>query len=307
MEIYHYDVTYICNNLDGMVDKYHHKGGRMGELLLCNETIAALPYYIEGISWNVYSLEELCYYVENNTYLLEKDFMNEELCTWIGKEVKNLKLAEKLRDIMHMDGRLSEFVRTLLEECGYCPKDVIHEVNRILREMEEKSDFECNKIRADRLMEKEKFLSSIYEYKSLLDSDEAGEQDKEILGNIWHNLGTAYARLFLFGEAIHCYEKAYALNKNSESLRECLMAHRCLRNEVGFELALHKYDVSDELALEIKNEISIASRTEAMQEFENKLEAIAMMNTTGNRNEYQKAVSNVIFNWKEEYRRICRI
>ena len=57
----------------------------MGELFICNEPIAALPYYIEGISWNVYSIEELCYYIEHNTYLLDKDFMTEELCTWIGK------------------------------------------------------------------------------------------------------------------------------------------------------------------------------------------------------------------------------
>ena len=45
-------------------------------------------------SWNVYSLEELCYYIENNTYLLEKDFMTEELCTWVGKEIKNEKLCK---------------------------------------------------------------------------------------------------------------------------------------------------------------------------------------------------------------------
>ena len=180
----------------------------MGEILICNEPIAALPYYIEGISWNVYSLEELCYYIENNPYLLEKDFMTEELCTWIGKEVKNIKLAEQLRDIMRMDGRLSEFVLALLLESGYCPKDTMKEIVRIVREMEEKSDFECSKVRADRLMEKEKYLSSIYEYKSLLESNEAGEQKKELIGDIWHNLGTAYARLFLFQEAINCYEKA---------------------------------------------------------------------------------------------------
>jgi hypothetical protein len=28
----------------------------MGELLLCNEAIAAMPYYIEGVSINVYSI-----------------------------------------------------------------------------------------------------------------------------------------------------------------------------------------------------------------------------------------------------------
>ncbi len=279
----------------------------MGELLICNEPIAALPYYIEGISWNVYSLEELCYYIENNTYLLEKDFMTEELCTWIGKEVKNLKLAEKLRDIMRMDGRLSEFVLSLLVECGYCPRESIQEIIRVIREMEEKSDFECNKIRADRLMEKEKYLSSIYEYKTLLEADDAGEQSKELIGNIWHNLGTAYGRLFLFSEAIHCYEKAYELNGNVESLKECLMAHRCLRDEEGFELATQKYLLDEAIIKEIKEEIAEASRVEATQTFENRLEAIAMLNTSDKRAQYQKAIGNIIFNWKEEYRRICRI
>ena len=37
----------------------------MGELLLCNEAIAAMPYYIEGVSINVYSIEELHYYIIN--------------------------------------------------------------------------------------------------------------------------------------------------------------------------------------------------------------------------------------------------
>ena len=259
----------------------------MGELLICNEPIAALPYYIEGISWNVYSLEELCYYVEHNPYLLEKDFMTEELCTWIGKEVKNLKLAERLRDIMRMDGRLSEFVSALLVECGYCPRDTIRSIVQVVKEMEEKSDFECNKLRADRLMEKGKYLSSIYEYKSLLDSNEAGEQSKELIGNIWHNLGTAYARMFLFQEAVHCFEKAYALQGNPESLKECMMALRCLRDEDAFASIVEKYQVSDEMVQSISNEMDMAVRGEETEVFPNKL--------------------SVIFNWKEDYRRICRI
>lgn len=38
----------------------------MGELILCSHPIAAMPYYIDNISLNVYSLEELCYYIENH-------------------------------------------------------------------------------------------------------------------------------------------------------------------------------------------------------------------------------------------------
>ena len=279
----------------------------MGEILFCNQPIAAMPYYIEGISWNVYSLEELCYYIENNTYLLEKDFMTEELCTWVGKEIKNEKLAERLRDILRMDGRLSEYVLAILVECGYTPKDTIREVVRLIREMEEKSDFECNKVRADRLMEKEKYLSSIYEYKNLLESDDAGEQPPQLIGNIWHNLGTAYARLFLFQEAIHCYERAYYLNNQEESLKASLMAYRCLKDEDGFMHTAKANGLSEEEITRLKNELSIASRSEATKKFEEKLEAIAMMNENGQKSEYQKAISNIIFNWKEEYRRICRI
>ena len=279
----------------------------MGEILFCNQPIAAMPYYIEGISWNVYSLEELCYYIENNTYLLEKDFMTEELCTWVGKEIKNEKLAERLRDILRMDGRLSEYVLAILVECGYTPKDTIREVVRLIREMEEKSDFECNKVRADRLMEKEKYLSSIYEYKNLLESDDAGGQPPQLIGNIWHNLGTAYARLFLFQEAIHCYERAYYLNNQEESLKASLMAYRCLKDEDGFMHTAKANGLSEEEITRLKNELSIASRSEATKKFEEKLEAIAMMNENGQKSEYQKAISNIIFNWKEEYRRICRI
>ena len=60
----------------------------MGELILCSHPIAAMPYYIDNISLNVYSLEELCYYIENHLYLIEADFMSEELCLWIGQELE---------------------------------------------------------------------------------------------------------------------------------------------------------------------------------------------------------------------------
>ena len=242
----------------------------MGEILICNEAIAAMPYYIEGIGWNVYSLEELCYYIENNTYLLEKDFMTEELCTWIANELKNTRLAEKTRDIMRLDGRLSEFVLAILLECGYCSKNTIKEILRILREMEEKTDFECNKVRADRLMEKEKYLGSIYEYRRLLEAHDAGEQTPQLIGNIWHNLGVAYARLFLFGEAIHCFEKAYTLNQNMESLRELIMAYSCTGDETGIAEVIEKYHVSEEEYARINDEIVLASTGEEVKGFKDR-------------------------------------
>ena len=95
----------------------------MGELLLCNEAIAALPYYIEVVSINVYSIEELNYYIINNTYLLDDDFMSLELCTWIENHAHLPKLAMHLRTIISTNGSLSAFVTELLEYSGYCTKE----------------------------------------------------------------------------------------------------------------------------------------------------------------------------------------
>ena len=126
----------------------------MGELLFCHEPIAALPYYVEGIGINLYSMEELCYYIMGSTYLLDNSFMSEELCTWVEKQMGLYKLAEQLRDIMRGQGLLSEFVLAILEQNGYCTMKEMQDIVLTIRQMEEKSDFECNKIRADQRMQR---------------------------------------------------------------------------------------------------------------------------------------------------------
>lgn len=278
----------------------------MGELLICHEPIASLPLYIEGIGQNIYSMEELCYYIMGNTYLIDLSFMSEELCTWVEKQMGLYKLAETLRDIMRSQGKLSDFVLAILEYSGYNSMQEMQEIIFTIRQMEEKSDFECNKIRADLLMEKEKYLGAIYEYKRLLDSEDVKEADATLLGNIWHNLGTAYARLFLFEEAAACYDKAYRHNQNEESLRECLMCYRCLHDEGGFmKKALENH--MDDLEMQaVRNELSIASRNEKIVEFEEELERLARESMGQDKAKAKEAVNEIINGWKEEYRKICR-
>ena len=71
----------------------------MGELILCSQQLAAMPYYIENVSLNVYSLDELCYYIRNNTCLLDADFMDDELCDWVENEQHLPDIAQNLRNI----------------------------------------------------------------------------------------------------------------------------------------------------------------------------------------------------------------
>lgn len=274
--------------------------------MYCHEPIAALPYYVEGIGINIYSLEELCYYIANNTWLLDRSFMTEELCVWVEKQMRAYKLAEKLRSSMRPDGRLSEFVLAILEHTAYQSARQIQEIVATIRQMEEKSELACSKIRADRLMEKEKFLSAIYEYKRILDAKDVGQEGMHFVGTIWHNLGAAYARLFLFEEAVLCFEQAYGCSQEQESLRECLFCSLCMKDEARFVGTAAEHMLDDTAMQELRNELALAMNS-GQAAFDKRIDEIARMNEEGQKNEAKQAVSELIFQWKEEYRKSCRV
>lgn len=270
----------------------------MGDLILCKQMLAALPYYIDEASIHVYSLEELCYYIENNVYLLEPDFMNEELCNWIGKELKLTTLSEQLREICRQNGSLSEFVICILRESGYLRPDQIAEIGRIRKEMESKSDYECGKMKADRYVENHRYISAIYEYRRLLEMEE--QQNEVLTGNVWHNLGKAYAGLFLFQEAAVCLHRAYELNQNKESLRECLYACRCMRDEKNFRMIAQKEGLSEEECLTISRELTGFSQMDDIKVFEEQVRELFEMNQ-------QTEIYQLVDDWKDTYRKKCRI
>ena len=69
----------------------------MSGYILCQTKKAEKPYFVENISTNIYSLEELCYYLYHNLYLVDSSVMNEGLCIWISEELDLPRLAAKLR------------------------------------------------------------------------------------------------------------------------------------------------------------------------------------------------------------------
>ena len=270
----------------------------MGELILCSQELAALPYYIDNASLNVYSMEELCYYIENNLYLLGEDFMDEELCSWIEQEMHMSVEAEHLRDICRRHGALSEFVDYILKQSGYCRTERIHQITGALKDLETKSEYECAKLKADRYVENKRYLSAIVEYRRLL--KDTKEQSQTLVGNVWHNLGKAYAGLFMFQDAAACFKNAYEHNRNQESLWECLYACRLLNDEKTFQDMAAWGGMSEKELLWVDKELTGKRRMEDIEQFEEQVEELFVM---GNR----QKLCQVIDDWKDAYRKNCRM
>ena len=80
----------------------------MSSLILCNKKRAKQPYEVSRIHCRIYTLEELCYYLSNNLYLIDYTIVNERLCDWIEAELGLLRLAEQLRTMLQKHS--SDFV-----------------------------------------------------------------------------------------------------------------------------------------------------------------------------------------------------
>ncbi len=270
----------------------------MGELILCNQNMAAFPYYVEEAAIGVYSLEELSYYICHNVYLLRSDFMNEDLCNWLERELKLKDAADALREIVRKGGTLSEFVTCLLSQSGYCDRMQIAQIAQQIAELEHKSEYECSKIRADRYVTNGRYAAAIAAYRTLLANQAA--ENPILVGNVWHNMGKAYTGLFRFREAADCYRKAYGLNENPESLRECLYAYRCLHDDDGFKNTAAECGMTAEEAAEAAHRLSELSRMDEIRQFEEQVDGLF---ADGQEDE----IAGMLAEWKDTYRKNCRI
>lgn len=202
----------------------------MGELILCQAGIAAMPYYIESVSLNVYSMEELCYYIQKYSDRIDENFWTEDLCTWMDEELHCDETADLLRQKMKDKAEVAELVQIIVDSGGYFTKAEKKEIVQQLRGLENKSDYEKGKLRAERYLMNHYYVSSITEYQKLLKMTENEPHQVLETGSIWHNMGVANAQMFLYEQAAECFQKAYEYNNLPESLIEMYAALQCIPN-----------------------------------------------------------------------------
>lgn len=203
----------------------------MGELILCYGRIAAMPYYIENASLNIYSLEELCYYLDKYPDRLEEDFFCRELFTWIEQELKLQELAEGLRECRKSHAKPADMVEKVMHAAGYLTEKESCRLLEQLKELEGKDEFERKRIRADRCVRNQRYAEAVLEYRRLIRLAEAEGIGEEEAGQIWHNMGVACANMFLYEQAAECFEQAYACNNQPESLLEMYLAMQCISSK----------------------------------------------------------------------------
>lgn len=194
----------------------------MGRIWICEGRIAKHPLFV-NVSVSLYSFEELCYYLYNNAESVEESFYNELLCQWLLNEIDMPKFAEEIRDGIEKGKSGAWCMEKILMAGGLYSHKEISQVVSVVQSMESTGPAQRAKLRGDRFLKSGKYRKAWLEYRKALEEGD----DPSFQGRVWHNMGTMYARQFLFEAAGECYKRAYELGQETRSSEAYLLALTC--------------------------------------------------------------------------------
>ena len=253
----------------------------MGSLILCHKKKAKHPYEISRIHKRVYTIEELCYYLCNNLYLIDYTIMNEQLCHWIADELELTDMACDLLNLLRKPATVEEFVVKVLDDAKIYTAGEMAHIQNVLQKLKNQREVERQKFKADKLMESGELESAILIYVSIVNGEWDPALDKRFYGKVYACLAGAYGKAFLYEEAAHMYEKAYKLCEDQGMLE-------------GYLYACYRYMPVDEYQKMIR-------QNRILLEIDNMM-AEKIMNIKREINlEYSQ---ELLEKWKKEYRKV---
>ncbi len=227
----------------------------MSNVILATGAYAKTPYYVAEDCRNLYSIEEVCFYVFHNAYLMDDSFVSDKLAEWVVSELELEGIGKEIKKISGKADALMKLVVILSNEVGFYPEsewqqllDDISKNNRLTVE-------ERRKRRADGYVQSQKYSLALDEYDLLL--RETSTDDIKLRAKVYHNRGVCNARLFRFEQAAHDFEKAYEAYANTESYVAMLTAMKLYMPEQRYLSYLSEHKESYEDSLEVERNIEV--------------------------------------------------
>ena len=277
-------------------------------ITVCVGDYATTPYRIPGLEIEVFSMEELCYCMRENAFLLDFSLLNDGLVDWIERQCGLKELAVKLYHLVHKSSSLSSFAVTILEYTGLYDESVIREIEQVLKKGEGLSTVEKRKSQVDYLVQKKRYVSAVRGYDQLLKNWGEFENEQGQLpatttrAAILHNKGIAYAGLMLYTQAAECFLEAYEAGGAEDDYMSFLTAKRLELSESDYVTFAAEQTKNYQYTLELEKKLE-----RLMQEWEQQPEYLRLYNRRELRGvdwqKYYEENENVTQALKNGYRR----
>ncbi|MBE5827951.1 MAG: hypothetical protein E7305_00655 [Butyrivibrio sp.] len=276
----------------------------MSKPILCIGSYAENPYHIEKIGRNVYCIEELCYCIVKNAFLLDEESFGSTLFDWIEEECSLVKLSDELRSMYAKKCSMAALAGTILDYVGYNTRKEVDKTEEILRGNAGMDVYQKKLARANFLLKNGRYAMAFREYEFLLANTPS--IDRQLRAKIEHNEGVMYARLFLFDKAAQMFLKAYEDSGDKESYYQYLSAVRMDLSNKEYVSFIADNDEAYEASMEIEKRMKEAEDLYASSDDNHRLGTLSVYKAEGKMQEYYEQVSEITDKMKLTYRELVK-
>lgn len=275
---------------------------------ICVGEYAKTSYCIPGLEMQVFSMEELCYCLKENAFLLDLSLLDEKLVDWIVGECKLKELATRLYPLVRKQGSLSSFVALIFDYVGLYDEETLRELDSVLKEGAGLSRIEKRKNQIDNLVEKKKYVTAVHQYEELF---ELWQEEcrcgiemptEKVKAGIFHNMGVALAGMMEYKEAAAAFKAAWDIYKSDESYLAYFAAKRMELNEKDYLAFIAEQPDSYELSLQLERKLEHLRGEFCKQESYRKLEQLKEWRRGSEKQQYYEEVENIVGVLKANYR-----
>lgn len=274
----------------------------MGSLILCVGKRIDKSFSFPGSYIELYTIEEICYYIFNYIDTMTRNDFDESLVEWLRGQQGLGEIAVKIERLICNQNSLKDIVVTLLCACDYYKEEDIRSLIQVIDQLENLSFYEKCRQKCNRFLENAKYKEAERFLFEIFKSEDAKSFSVEEYGNLLHNLAVIHIHTASYAEAAKEFCDAYERNHREESLKQYLTALLLSEQKMLYEKERIRLKVSDEVLSNIYKELE-QNMKEAESSIEyGQLQRTAMQRNKGQISSYYDTVSTMIEKWKQEYK-----
>ena len=215
----------------------------MSACILCQVRRAERPLRVEVMDIGLTSIEELCYFLDQNVSILDEHFFGDALMQWIRDELGLPELADQLSEVVKQDYELTDVLFPIMDQIHYLRGDERQALAQRIEELSQQPVSLRQKRQGDVMMKQGRYLRAIELYQKVLDGTGERDRKEELCQTALGNMGVAYAKLFQMEEAISCLREAYEHLRTPEAEKNYLFGVHMQGGKQAYER------VAEELAV----------------------------------------------------------
>lgn len=274
----------------------------MGKLIQCSSRLAKRPYYFHLTDTRVYSIEEVCYYMHKNIYIMQGEVFDPGFALWLRDELDMPETADKMENMIKNHADLKDIVVTLCCSCDYYDEAEINQMIQIMEDTDHLPARDKLKIQADNELRCEHYERAAGIYQAILRSDDMLQASPSEYGPVYHNIGVAYGCLGEYHKAAESFLHAYEKNQQEESLKSYLFALHLAGKDEAWKEAAERLDVQEEQIIHLEAEYNEIRKRCSVSRKVRQVKRLRYLAGSGKLSEYYDKIGRNIQEWKEEYR-----